>query len=325
MKRREFVTLIGSAAVAQLFRPVARAQETGRTYQLGIIYGGSRETPRIAAFFDELKLLGFAEGKNLNVAPGGFNLRNDQYAEYARTLVKSNPDVIFSVGDAPTLAAKEANQTIPVVGFLSPNMVAMGVIRTFARPGGNVTGVGTLPVDGKRQELLMEALPGASKIAILADPTFTPPAQLQLLEDAARARGVEPVVLTAGKQAEIAPAMDKAKASRATALNVLSTPLFSAENRRVVIERAAALRLPAIYEWPEMAEEGGLIAYGPGLPAMYRQAARLVAKVLLGAKPQDIPVELPAKFDLVVNLITAKALGLTIPEAFLVRADKVIE
>ena len=119
--------------------------------------GAVAETPRIAAFFDELKLLGFAEGKNLNVAPGGFNLRNDQYAEYARTLVKSNPDVIFSVGDAPTLAAKEANQTIPVVGFLSPNMVAMGVIRTFARPGGNVTGVGTLPVDGKRQELLMEA------------------------------------------------------------------------------------------------------------------------------------------------------------------------
>jgi putative tryptophan/tyrosine transport system substrate-binding protein len=199
------------------------------------------------------------------------------------------------------------------------------VIRTFARPGGNVTGVGTLPVDGKRQELLMEALPGASKIAILADPTFTPPAQLQLLEDAARARGVEPVVLTAGKQAEIAPAMDKAKASGATALNVLSAPLFSAENRSVVIERAAALRLPAIYEWPEMAEEGGLIAYGPGLPLMYRQAARLVVKVLKGAKPQDIPVELPAKFDLIVNLITARALGLTIPEAFLVRADKVIE
>ena len=131
--------------------------------------------------------------------------------------------------------------------------------------------------------------------------------------------------LLLGKQAEIAPAMDKAKASGATALNVLSAPLFSADNRRVVIERAAALRLPAIYEWPEMAEEGGLIAYGARLPLMYRQAARLVAKVLQGAKPQDIPVELPAKFDLVVNLITAKALGLTIPEAFLVRADKVIE
>jgi len=325
IKRREFVALIGSAAVAQLFRRVARAQEAGRTYQLGIIFGSSRETPRIATFFDELKLLGFVEGNNLNVVPGGFNLRNDQYAEYARTLAKSNPDVIFGPNDHAALAAKEATQTIPVVGFLSPNTVVMGVIRTFARPGGNVTGVGTLSeLDGKRQELLMKAVPDASKIAILADPTFTYPAQLQVLEDAARAHGVEPRVFTAGKQAEIAPAMDKSKASGATALNVLSGPLFSF-NRRVVIERAAALRLPAIYEWPDMAEEGGLIAYGPRLPLMYRQAARLVAKVLQGVKPQDIPVELPSKFDLVINLATAKALGLTIPESFLVRADKVIE
>ena len=191
IKRREFVALIGSAAVAQLFRPVARAQEAGRTYQLGIIFGSSRETPRIATFFDELKLLGFVEGNNLNVVPGGFNLRNDQYAEYARTLAKSNPDVIFGPNDHAALAAKEATQTIPVVGFLSPNMVVMGVIRTFARPGGNVTGVGTLSeLDGKRQELLMEAVPGAPRIAILADPTFTYPAQLQMLEDAARAHTV---------------------------------------------------------------------------------------------------------------------------------------
>jgi putative tryptophan/tyrosine transport system substrate-binding protein len=325
MKRREFVTLIGSAAVAQLIRAVARAQEAGRSYRLGIIFGGSREAPRIAAFFDELKLFGFVEGKNLDVLPGGFNLREDQYAEYARTLAKSNPDAIFCVGDAAALAAREATQTIPVVGFLSPNMVGAGVIRTFARPGGNVTGVSILAeLDGKRQELLMEVVPSAQKIAILADPAFTYPAQLQVLEDAARAHGVEALVLTAGKQAEIAPAMDKAKASGAAALNVLSAPLFSI-NRRLVIERAAALRLPAIYEWPEMAEQGGLIAYCPPLPPMYRQAARLVAKVLTGVKPQDIPVEQPVKFDLVINLATAQALGLTIPETFLVRADKVIE
>jgi putative ABC transport system substrate-binding protein len=204
-------------------------------------------------------------------------------------------------------------------------MVGAGVIRTFARPGGNVTGVSILAeLDGKRQELLMEVVPSAQKIAILADPAFTYPAQLQVLEDAARAHGVEALVLTAGKQAEIAPAMDKAKASGAAALNVLSAPLFSI-NRRLVIERAAALRLPAIYEWPEMAEQGGLIAYGPPLPPMYRQAARLVAKVLTGVKPQDISVEQPVKFDLVINLATAQALGLTIPETFLVRADKVIE
>jgi putative ABC transport system substrate-binding protein len=326
MRRREFVTLIGSAAVAQLVRlSVARTQDAGRTYRFSIIFGGSREAPRIMAFFDELKLFGFVEGQNLSLVTGGFNLRSDQYAEYARTLVKLNPDVIFSVGDAAMLAAREATQTIPVVGLLSSNMVAAGLIRTFARPGSNVTGV-SFPseLDGKRQELLMEAVPGARNIAILADPTFTVPAQLQVLEDAARARGLTAAVLTAGKEAEIAPAMDKAKESGATALNVLSAPLFSL-NRRVVIERAAALGLPAIYEWPEMAEEGGLIAYGPSLPLIFRQAARLVVKVFRGARPQDLPVELPVKFDLVVNLKTAKALGLTIPESFLARADEVIE
>ena len=167
-------------------------------------------------------------------------------------------------------------------------------------------------------------MPGARGIAILADPTFTDPAQLQILEDAARARGLKPAVVTATKQEDIEPAMDKAKELGATALNVLAAPLFSI-NRRVLIERAAALRLPAIYEWPEMAEDGGLIAYGPRLSVIYRQAAGLVAKVFHGDKPQDLPAELPVKFDLVVNLKTAKALGLTIPETFLLRADEVIQ
>jgi putative ABC transport system substrate-binding protein len=212
-----------------------------------------------------------------------------------------------------------------VVGFLDAHVLG-GVVRTFGRPGGNVTGVGILAeVDGKRLELLMEAVPGARNVAFLAGPPeVANPTHLQALEDAARAHGVEPLVLTALKQAEIAQAMDKAKASGATALNVLDAALFSI-NRSIVIERAATLRVPAIYAYPEMAEEGGLIGYGPRHPLMYRQAARLVAKVLGGVKPQDIPVELPVKFELVVNLKTAKALGLTIPESFLARADEVIE
>ena len=315
-----------ATAVAHVGWPlVGRALDAARTYRFGIMFGGSREVPRIAAFFDELKLLGFVEGQNLSLVPGGFNLRDDQNAEYARTLAQSNPDVIFCVAEVALLAARDVTQSIPLVSFLSPELVARGVIQTFARPGGNVTGVSLLPeLDGKRQELLMEVVPIARRIAILADPTVTSQAQLKVLEDAARARGIEPVVITAEKQAEIAPAMDKAKASGAAALNVLSTPLFSI-NRRVVIERAAALRLPAVYQWPEMAEDGGLIAYGPSLSLMYRHAARLIAKVFHGAKPQDIPVEVPVRYDLVVNLATAKALGLALPESFLVRADKVIE
>jgi putative tryptophan/tyrosine transport system substrate-binding protein len=151
-----------------------------------------------------------------------------------------------------------------------------------------------------------------------------PPAQLSALQNATRARGVDVAVFTAEAPEQIAPAMDKAKAWGANALNVLTAPLFSI-HRRIVIERAAALGLPAIYEWPDMAEEGGLIGYGARLSLIFRQLARLVVKVLGGVKPEDLPVEEPTKFDLVVNLKTAKALGLTIPESLLIRADEVIE
>jgi putative tryptophan/tyrosine transport system substrate-binding protein len=239
-------------------------------------------------------------------------------------MAKSAPDVIFCSGNPAMRAAQESTRTVPIVGVAS-DMVAAGFVRSLARPGGNVTGVSlTFEINGKRQDLLMEAVPEARRLAFLTDPTFTPPAQLSALQNATRARGVDVAVFTAEAPEQIAPTMDKAKAWGATALNVLSAPLFSI-NRRIVIERAAALGLPAIYEWPEMAEEGGLIGYGPRLSLIYRQLARLVVKVLRGVKPEDIPVEEPAKFDLVVNLKTAKVLGLTIPESLLTRADEVIE
>jgi putative ABC transport system substrate-binding protein len=205
-------------------------------------------------------------------------------------------------------------------------MVGAGLVRSLARPGGNITGVSILAheLNGKRLEILMEAVPGARRIAVLADPKVTQPAELQALQNAVRGRGIELVIFTAGAPEQIASAMEKAKASGATALNVLTAPLFSF-NRRMIIERAAALGLPAIYEWPEMAEEGGLLGYGPRLNLILRQAARLVVKVLRGVKPEDLPVEQPTNFELVINLTTAKALGLTIPESFLLRADKVIE
>jgi putative ABC transport system substrate-binding protein len=161
-------------------------------------------------------------------------------------------------------------------------------------------------------------------MAALADPTVVHAADLEALQNAARARGVELTVFTARLPEQIAPAVDQAKASGATALNVLAAPLFSF-NRRIVIERAAAQGLPAIYQFPEMAEEGGLIGYGVRLDLVYRQAAHLLAKVFRGAKPGDLPIEQPTNFVLVINLKTAKALGLTIPETLLARADKLIE
>ena len=326
MRRREFITLVGSAAVVPLLRvPVARAQEPGHIYRLGMITGAARQAPRVVAFFDELKLSGFVEGQNLKIVAGGFELRGDQFAEVATTFAKSAPDVIFCVSDAAVRAAQESTRTVPIVG-LSGDMVGEGLVRSLARPGGNVTGVSILAheLNGKRLEILMEAVPDARHIAILAESNYTSPAELQALQNATRARGLEVAVFTAGTAEQIAPTMDKAKAGGATALNVLSAPLFSF-NRRIVIERAAALGLPAIYEWPEMAEEGGLIGYGPRLPLIYRQLARLMAKVLHGVKPEDLPVEQPTKFDLVVNLKTAKALGLTIPQSMLLLADEINE
>ena len=320
MRRREFITLIGSAAaVSLLLVPVVRAQEPGRIYRLSVIVGAARQAPRIVAVFDELKGLGFVEGHNLQIVAGGFGLREDQYTEVAATVAKSAPDVIFCSDHHAVRAIQEAIHTVPIVGMYTD-------LRSLARPGGNTTGVSLLvpELDGKRQEILMEAVPGARRIAVMADSIVTQAHHLQALQNATRARGVEVAVFSAGTPELIAPTMDKAKEWGATALNVLSAPLFSI-NRRLVIERAAALGLPAIYEWAEMAEEGGLIAYGPRLTLIYRQLARLIVKVLRGIKPEDLPVEQPTKFELVVNLKTAKALGLTIPQSLLLRADKVIE
>jgi putative tryptophan/tyrosine transport system substrate-binding protein len=325
MRRREVIALIGSAVTAPFVRAhIAGAQEPGRTYKLGALNGSARQAPRNVAFFDELRGLGFVEGQNLKIIVDGFGLRDEQFAEAAATLAKSAPDVIFCTGNPAMRAAQESTRTVPIVGVAS-DMVTAGFVRSLARPGGNVTGVSlTFEIDGKRQDLLMEAMPEARRFAFLSDPTFMPPAHLSALQNATRARGVDVAVFTAEAPEQIAPTMDKAKAWGANALNVLSAPLFSI-NRQIVIERAAALGLPAIDIWPEMAEEGGLIGYGPRLTLIYRQLARLIVKVLRGVKPEDIPVEEPAKFDLVVNLKTAKALGLTIPESFLTRADKVIE
>ena len=197
---------------------------------------------------------------------------------------------------------------------------------SLAHPGGNTTGVSILAteLDGKRLELLTELVPAARHIAALADPANTMPEQLRALEDAARARGTELSIHLASKPDEIAAAIDASQASGAQALNVLAAPMLDA-NRRLIIEHAATIKLPAVYQWPDIVEVGGLAAYGPRRTEVYRQRARQLIKIFLGAKPGDIPVEQPDKFELAINLTTAKALGLTLPESILGRADEVIE
>jgi putative tryptophan/tyrosine transport system substrate-binding protein len=195
------------------------------------------------------------------------------------------------------------------------------------RPGGNTTGVSVLApeLDGKRQEILIEAVPELRRMAIIADSKTTRSPQLQVLQDAARARGVEVSIHQVASAEEIPAAIDAAKASGAAALNVLSSPLFY-RNRQLIVDRVAALRLPAIYSWAEEADEGGFLAYGPRVLQIFRElVAHQLVKILGGIKPADIPIEQPTKFELVINLKTANALGVTVPATLVARADKVIE
>ena len=201
-------------------------------------------------------------------------------------------------------------------------MVAAGVVPSLARPGGNITGVSILAPE--RLDILIELAPNARRIAALADPNSTASPRLQALRDAAQARGGELLIHMVDVPERIVPAIDEAKRMGAMALNVLASPILHLW-RGDIIKRAAALHLPAIYQWVESAEEGGLIAYGPRIHQLYRQMARQLAKVLRGAKPGDLPVEQPTKFELVMNLKTAKELGITIPPTLIARADEVIE
>lgn len=316
-----------SFALGSLCGPlIARGQEPGRTYRVGGLYASGRDAPQHVAFFDELRRNGFILGENLNVDPRGYGVRPEQFADIAVELANAKVDLIMCGGDPAIRAAQRASARIPIVA-LTDDMVGSGLVRSLANPGGNTTGVSILAtqLDGKRQEILMEMVPGLRRMAALADSNTTGARQLQALQDAARTRGVELSLYRVAKPEEIVPAIDAAKSAGAAALNVLATPLLFS-NRRIIFERAAALRLPGMYQWPEMAEEGGLVAYGPRITDIFRELmTRQVVKVLRGARPADLPIEQPTKFDLVINVKTAKALGLAVPRPVLLRADQLIE
>jgi putative tryptophan/tyrosine transport system substrate-binding protein len=323
MRRREFIALLG-ASVTWPF--AALAQQAGRTYRLGAVSSAARNTPPFVAMFDELRRRGFIMGQNLAVDWRSYGPRIDLIPQFVAELVKSQVDVILVFGDAAIRAAQQATTTIPILAG-TEDMVGSGLVSSLARPGGNTTGISILAteLDGKRQEILIEAVPGLRRMAVLADSNATGSRQLQALQDAARARGIELSIHQIASAEEITAAIDAAKASGAAALNVLSSP-FLYGNRQIVMQRVAALRLPAIYQFPEEADEGGFVAYGPSLVQIFReQVTEQVVKLLHGVKPADIPIEQPTKFELVINLKTAKAMGVTVPEALLVRADKVIE
>ncbi len=324
MRRRGFITLLGGAAFA--LPGLARAQEPGRTYQIGSLHLSPRTTPYHIAFYEALRKDGFIEGQNLLADEHGYGLRADQVHGHALELARAQVDVIVCSGDPTMKIAREATKSIPIVGS-GIDLVGSGIVHSLAKPGGNATGVNFLgpDLDGKRLEFLIQALPAAQRMAALADVNFSSPQNLQMLQQTARGRGIELSIHRIATPEEIADAIEKAKREGAEALNVLSSPLLF-NSRRIILPIVATLGLPAIYEWAEVAHEGGFLAYGPRLAQIYRDIlARLVVKILRGAKPEELPVEQPTQFELVINLKTAKALGLTIPEPLFGRADEVIE
>jgi ABC-type uncharacterized transport system substrate-binding protein len=326
MKRREFITLVGGAAAWPL---AARAQQAGKLPTIGFLVPGTplTESQRVAAFVQRLRELGWTEGRNVAIEYRWPEGRNDRVAEIAVELVQIKVDVIVTTGTPAALAAKQATSAIPIVFAAAADPVGTGLVASLARPGGNVTGLSLQQADlaGKRLELLREVIPALRRLAILANvgnPNAVP--EMGEVRAAARTLGLEVAVFEIRRTEDIAPAFEALIKDRSEALYVVGDPLLTT-NRIRLNTLALGARLPTSYANRESVEAGGLMSYGPNFPDLFRRAAEYVDKILRGAKPADIPVEQPTKFDLVVNLVTAKALGLTVPPSLIARADEVIE
>jgi putative tryptophan/tyrosine transport system substrate-binding protein len=311
------------ASVIAVFSGAVWAQEAKRVYRLGFVVQPPKSN--FGAMFDELRKRGFIEGQNLSVDPRGFSLPADRLDDAAVEVAKAGPDVIYAGGTAAGRAVQRATRTIPIV-VTGNDMVRAHLVSSLAHPGGNVTGVSILSseLDSKRLELLTESVPGVSRIAALVDPETTPPDQIEALSSMARALGVTLSIHRAVVAEDVASAIEAARSAGAQAIDVPASALFHT-NRAMIIARMAEAKLPAVYQWPEYGQEGALICYGPPINAFYRQAARLIAEIFRGRKPADLPVEQPTHIKLVVNLKTAKELGLNIPPMILARADEIIE
>jgi len=324
------VSLTAVLAVALLAAPpVASAQDAGRVYRLGILSPSPMPDPAVATTPNlvpsALRELGYVEGRNLVVVRRFAEGQVDRLPDLARDLIQQRVDVIVAVSEA-IRAARDATTSIPIVMGFGFNPVEQGFVASLARPGGNITGVLYAPegqLVGKRLELIREAIPRATRIAVLATRDSDSRAQLSAARKAAPALGVKLVVVEL-QGADYDRAFATMVAERAEALFILSSTTLN-RDRRQIIERAAQHRLPAMYEWREQAEVGGLMSYGGSLIVLSRRVAAYVDKIFKGAKPADLPVERPTTYDLVINLKTARALGLTIPPSLLSRADQVIE
>jgi len=328
VKRREFIAGLGGAAA--MWPLATRAQQPDKIYRLGQLHAGTvaSRAPMLASFVQGMRELGYVEGRNLLVARRYADGRFERLPALAQELLAWRPDALLVSTTPGNIAARAATSTVPIIMVSVADPIGVGLIASLAQPGGNITGVTNIGAElaGKRIEILKEIVPTASKIAVFINPNDQNAAlQMDSAKPAADKLGVqlEPIVQVRSG-ADLKGAFEAALRARADAAVRMLDPVAT-ELRNQTVQLAAEYRLPVIYPFREDVAAGGLASYGPNLPGQYRQAATFVHKIFNGAKPADLPVEQPTKFDLGINLKAAKALGITVPATLLARADEVIE
>ena len=324
MDRRTFLAGTGAGLLAAPL--AAEAQEAGKVARIGVLNSGSPPAPFVESFKQGLRELGYVDGRNVSIEYRWAEGRDERLPGLAADLVRLKVDVIVASSQA-AVAAKHATTAIPIVMPIITDPVRLGLVASLARPGGNATGFATQndELPGKWMELVKETLPKVSRVAVLFQPTYDGGVQLKASEAAARSLGVRLQALKVERPDDFVTAFAEMQKNRAEALIVSSSGLFYVHRTRLV-EFAAKHQLPTIYHQSEfVVSSGGLMSYGPDFHDLFRRSATYVDKILKGAKPGDLPVQQPTKFELVINLKTAKALGLTIPQSLLQRADEVIQ
>jgi putative tryptophan/tyrosine transport system substrate-binding protein len=327
MRRREFITLLGGAVATLPITALGQSLRVGKAYRIGMLETTSTQsnTASLKAFRQSLQGLGYIEGQDFFIEYRSADGRAERFAELASELVGLNVDLIMTRGTPAALAAKNATSTIPVV------MTAIGdpilAVNSLAHPGGNLTGLSSFVTDlmPKRVELLKEVVPGLERISVFLDMSnASEPPQWMMAQTAAQSLGLRSELFDIRKRDDFKPAFDMASRQRGNAL-VFSIDTVTQGSSQLIVDLAAQHRLPAIYASREFADAGGLMSFGVNYPDLYRRAAVYVDKILKGSNPADLPIEQPTKFELVINVRAAKALGIEIPPTLMIRADEVIE
>jgi putative ABC transport system substrate-binding protein len=326
MRRREFITILGGATVT--WPLVARAQQAAKLPTIGVLVPGTPESHGkwVAAFVQRLRELGWIEGRNVAIEYRWAEGRSERFAEIAAEFVRLKVDVIFTSVTGAVIAAKQATTAIPIVFTLLTDPVVNGLVASMARPGGNITGLTqqASELGGKRLDLLREIVPGLSRVAVVfnaANPATA--SEVREVRAAARTLGLEIVAIEIRRDEDIAPAFESIK-GKAEALYVITDPVMIV-NQVQINSLAIDARLPTLHGVRAYVASGGLMSYGASFPELFRRAGDYVDRILRGAKPAEMPIEQPTKFELVINLKTAKALGLTVPPILITSADELIE